>query len=414
MSSPSQELSPSKHSALVEDTITDNGSKKEVKNNLNIMAYDVERHVLASLFAMRAMLCGWKRWSVGRSAYHAGDTLKRIHAWYKDTLHPITIQMTDDHKPPRFARHGIRKCLALVPDSNLHGLHISLLTTATLEVIKGVDKSGVGSQCHDKLKRWLAILMKTKESNLFHYAPSTIKQHFVEGCQSFDKLISDPIITPHEHPGFNAEALFIQIAHMVLFYSTSPVYNTLPCKSKHLTVSKAAMTEWERHSGRLMEIVFNLNRHGMITSFDNRLYPPTIANVKLPYSYLAREVHVEQVFSISSVHDELMGSFIQWSDSIAKHYPVCHWEVESKKLLTYFGQVQTMNEEYDWKCGISAKVRKNWRKNHPGSRTKHPKQFPRDMFLMGMYSYHQDFTRTTSVKRNKPSRTRFTIGHLKG
>lgn len=413
MPSPSPALLLSKHSGFDDDTLAINVDETQ-KNSLNIMEYDSERQILASLFAMRAMLRGWKSWSVGRNNYHAGDTLKRIFGWYKETLQPITLGLTRDHMPPKFARKAIRTCLRFEVSPDLHGLHIVLLLSATTEVIKKCRGHGVGPKSRRELERWCQMLILTIDSQLFQYAPTTTKKEFVLGCESLQELIRDPLETTQEYPGFNGEALFIQIAHMVLFYSESPVYDTLPGKFSHVIVTKSTMNEWETHAGKLMGIVFQLDRHGLSATFDDSMLPPTIANIQLPYSILVREVTSMVLPSITDLHQEVMNRFIQWADIISQTYSQNYWVGESKKVLFTFSHGQDLNEVYDWNNKTSEKVKKNYRKNHPGCGTNHPAQFPRDIFLMGMHSYHRGYTRRYTCNRNTQPRPRFQIGHLRG
>lgn len=393
-------------------------TKKTDKNRVDIMSFDSERTVLTSLFAMRVLISGWNRWSTGKTALVAGDTLKRISQWYNVTLKEMTRVMTSDHNPPKFARYVLRLKRADCYSKNPSGVHICLLTSASMHLLDKCSM-GLGPLTHNKMLRWGELLRLTRDSSLFMDAPSMAKTEFITTYDDLEKLNQQnssyfkdhPDLNSEEHPFLNVESLFIQIAHMVWFYSKTHGYDSLPHYHPFWTFDRVKMRRWENYSGELFTNVFELTNHGLDATFDGVMEPTTIANIQLPYDSLKFEI-TAQLPSLSDLHKEIIQSLVGETNKISEEYDNSRhlWYSESRRAIKYFNQAVELNEQVTDRSYDAEKYRRHYRKKHPGSRVKHPTEFQRDAFLMGANSYHKGLPYREPRRTRMRSRPTFIIG----
>ena len=372
--------------------------------NVDIMGLHCERVILSIIFSMRVLCSGWKIWAADRCPVVSSDTLKRIASWYTVTVVPTIAMLTLKHRRPPFARRVFEEGVNAFGNTP-NGLHIILLHNASKDIMKKCYE-GVGSTTMAEVKRWFSLMSTTKQSSLFQLAPSIAQTEFQSGLSSHGSKLESYRQGKTEYPFFNPEGLFIQIAHMVWYYTTSSLPGGLPGITELCRPKIPSMKEWERSSGDLFCTVFELDSHGLpVTFIDHTPFipPKSIANVDLPYIHLQDDstIHSKKPISLSSLHYKNQELFKEEMISRCDDGTKPLWKREYNKVLAYMNMMLDSNESHDLKVESSEKQGRSYRRRHPGSTPNHPANFPRDVFLLGDKSYHLGF----KDKETKPSRS---------
>ena len=393
-----------------------NGKPKSTAFNVDIMDLNGEQVVLSIIFSMRVLLSGWKIWAADRSPpltsvspIVAGDTIKRIGSWYAETVVPVMKLVTKHHRRPSFARRLFLEKRGQHESGNTPiGLHIILLQSASEDIMRKCNE-GVGSATMAEVKRWFSLMSTTKESSLFELAPTIAQAKFADGLMSHDTALEGCAEGQTEYPFFNAEGLFIQIAHMVWYYtSTTNLTDREPIVLALCEANWESMKQWETSSGSLFCHVFQLEDHGLPVSFGDstmRNMPRSIAKVDLPYMTLQDDVTIESTtpISISKFHFLVQGLFKEKMVRDCGESPKHLWKKESNKVKGFSNHMLETNETHDGKVQSCEKQGRWYRNKYPGSTPKHPARFPRDVFLLGNKSYFLGLRdRATPPSRSKP------------
>ena len=128
-----------------------------------------------------------------------------------------------------------------------------------------------------------------REAVFFQLAPTIAQNKFQAGLLSHDSKLESYPQGRTEHPFFNAEGLFIQITHMVWYYTTSSLPDRLLTAVELCCSNMQSIKQWKTSSGGLCCRVFQLKHHGLPVSFVDHTSttPPNyIAKVEFPYMIL--------------------------------------------------------------------------------------------------------------------------------
>jgi len=322
-----------------------------------------------------------------------------MSVWHKHVLVPTTNYVSSQHKIPVFAKKALRELKKLGPCNKAIALHLSLLIQAWKALIKACKETLVGPHTLEEIRNWISFMSITKESTLFQAAPSVMRTQFLELFE-VDLGRSVDSIGRQEHPHFSHEILFLQIAHMIFFYCKNNLNSDFPNvrdSSCLVETQYNEMKEWETQSGELFQELFTLD--GAIDEWDHFEY------IQLPYDKLHELMEKNDAPSVGHLHSSVLSAFHSFVQSNIYNSLPSEWVKEGPNLQAVMSFSET---KFDGKYKDVFKNRKGQRNHYMKKRTTtkkyKPKQkyyFQRDVFIMGLESYHYKNTTDTGKAMSK-------------
>jgi hypothetical protein len=357
----------------------------------DIMDIDVEGIFLSCIVGTKLMLSNENSWSGNRDPLVSGNLVKRVSIWHKYSLTPAMKDISEKHEVPLFAKQVVQEFLK----GNPHpvSLHIHLLCNASKHIEIQCEQ-GVGLNTSRRVKKWIKMMKKTKESVLFDNASEEVKTKFSQSLQRLDWSVRNGPRTEEEHPFFNHEVLFIKVAHMVYFYVRSNEDKRIPHTIyATVTVDEREMGIWENLSGILLEKILKTNSHVLgVTDESTVAILPFTHIIELPYQELKEEIMENRIPAVDKLHKCVMTAMCSALQKITVEYDlqlVDQLEDQLNDLRDLFATAHANNE-------YAKKVSNNREKNRRSDLRKQNKQrtytprdptfFQRDIFIMGNLS----------------------------
>lgn len=357
-----------------------------------------ERILLASVYATKMMFLRFQDSSQATDDKKIFTIIRKISCWHELILSPNTVKITNEHQvPDLFA--GVFTTLPnrfFHDEGDLCGLHVFLLLISSNHILDKMGQ-GFGPKTEKEVSLWFDLMVTTKDSSLFEPIKLNLKEQFRLMIQKFNSLSLE--VSTEEHEFFNHKFLFLHVAHLVKFYSKSPVGNDLP-HSNHvkMTPTHVSMLQWEKRSGRLFEEIFELKSHGFLF-FDCE--DGNVANldegIQLPYMLLDESDDFidtsDELPSLHGVHTEVINIFEKYISKNTNASPRYQSTDQQDKVDELLQSTKILLKNRRFIFRLREKQRRNYRKNKCNKKKAyHPKTptvFERDMFCFGEYSsYH--------------------------
>lgn len=354
-------------------------------------------------FLVRLMTINWQVW--GGTAHKTERTYfhKRLSIWHMYTLGPMMVEISESYTPPSFARWALGEIRS--QDKNVYNLNVLLFIGASRRIISVLADSDI-KICAKTLKefeRWSLMMEKVKHSQLFKNVSQNVCRQFKKTLKQLSRKIREKGDKPDSesnYPFFRSDTLFIRIAHMVLFHTSShaPISNltrrTNLAPESVILVSASSMYSWEQLSGHLMSKIFDFQKHGLPVTDQAEIPEIRLGMISLPYRQFKHQIvsAKQTVPSLHGLHESLIATVCSSLQLIINEnaHQFCvkdemcmqNWEHLSQKtvrLMTEIGQSRLSQREKF----LRHYIRK--RGDNPYN-PRDPTQFQRDIFLMGRMS----------------------------
>ena len=360
-----------------------------------ILKLDPEGLALTTVLATKIMLIK-QGWSKTLDNVISGNLTKRVSFWHEFTLDPLMKSISRIHTPPSFARHAIllvKRNTDDLNDGDPTALHVWLLLTASNFIQRKLRQVPVGPNTQKNVAKWFDIMSATAGSSLFEASPANVRHDFSKMLQK-DKICG--AADGEEYLFFDPESLFIKIAHMIYFYTTSGERARLPSTSHaFMKVTRKKMWAWEHLSGDLLVDTLGTSSNGLHNTDLNYTELPNIhlSFMKLPYKELKTDIERSRGLpSVTGLHESVMQSMCTALNRIIDSHAVYPTRTKDHfgELRRFFVTAHGYNRAKLGKLRKREKTRRHYVLNlkDEGKYQPHdPSDFQRDIFIAGRQSY---------------------------
>ena len=354
----------------------------------DILGLNFEGLFLATVMGTKLMLRSL-RWSGEGDSKKLGPLQKGISVWSQKVIIPGLDEIVNQHDTPLFAREVLRKCAFSRP----YNLHILLLMNASKHLMD-LCESGLGPQTMVKVRDWFGMMKKTTESQLCKQTSRHVTNEFNRAVRDFSHFhieeSYDDIGHP-EYPYFDPHGLYIQVAYMVYFYTTSNEVARPPSTKVGFNkiMDEQLMCEWELHSGELFDEIFMIYTHGLHITDQPVTKDYHFSLIKLPYKELRELVDEDKVPSVLELHQLVMRTMSSKLHDISSSQPSSRgrWRYQTTNWTRMCAHATALGKEVTKsKIQNREKVHKNYIKYRKSTKTYAPRDpdfFERDIHIMG-------------------------------
>ena len=350
-----------------------------------------------SVVGVKMMLMEYK-WQ-GCGLLTSGNLIKRVAVWNEGTLAGMTKTIVQRHIPPKFAQSSIEMVSEFSKEAKTPiTLHLCLLLAASKE-IRDLCDLGVGKLTLQEVRKWFQLMKTLQRSDLYLSASKEVQQEFSLLVQSpYEQEQSTDGWKP-ERPFFNFKLLFLGIAHMVYFYTTSSEEQRIPpCPYAFMDAKAEDMETWRAISGRIVGKLINIEYHGIhVSELADAEVQGCLGPIMLPYRELKNHIEMFGLPDVSQLHHSVMTSITSFVQSSVNDMKVItNSEREQLETWTQFASSTVKHHICDDKTVKNReKVRRHFCKNRNQDKMYNPvtpnKQFQRDVFLFGENSHFSRF-----------------------
>ena len=202
------------------------------------------------------------------------------------------------------------------------------------------------------------------------------------------------------YPLFHPEVLFIYIAYLVNIYSNPSNDNTAlrPARERDFK-------SWEEKSGEMCVELFKVGEDGEMdlnklqsisNEQDNGVHLDKTMGFEISLAKIAIDVQKNNGLpSLSLIHEEVMAKMYKTIyNQSTSNLPLTQDREEFKKLLAVFGDSRDNNIHVKNQTQNREKQRKHWKRKRNSAVPYipvNPRDFQRDIFMMGRHSYYYHF-----------------------
>ena len=369
----------------------------------NVFCFCPETAWFVSVVGVKMMLMESK-WQ-GCGLLTSGNLIKRVAVWNEGTLSRMTKTIVKQHIPPKFAKSSIEMVSEFSKEAKTPiTLHLCLLLAASKEISDLCDL-GVGKCTLQEVMKWFQLMKTLQRSELYLSASKEVQEEFTLLVQSQFEQEQEIDGRKPERPFFNFKLLFLGVAHMVYFYTTSSEEQRIPpCPYAFMDAKPEDMEAWEAISGRIIGKLINIEYHGIhVSELADAEVQGYLGHIMLPYQELKNHIEVFGLPDVSQLHHSVMKSITSFVQSSVEDMKVITTS-ESEQLETWAQFASTTVEHHicdDKTVKNREKVRKHFCKNRNQDKMYNPvtpnKQFQRDVFLFGENSHFRRFSNPKRV-----------------
>lgn len=371
-------------------------------NNI-ILDFKAEATFVACIFAMKSFLSGFIDWESDNKDCPeiVGDFLKRVSKWH-DTSIKAGMEKTkeflrNDNFSSPFASTCVDELRRKITDNGAiigaKELHIELLLSATRELKSLFVGNVIDSSTAIKIVEWFTMLQHPKRVFVTTKFDNLVTSFFDDHRQPRDGWIGNGV----KYACFHPEILFIYIAHLVNFHTSTTE------QASKFKVND--FEDWERKSSDMFQQIFKVGN-----SLKAMTEGPDLPTANIGFVIPVAEIAVKTqrdgwspTFIESHVLQVMYKAIMPLKEDLES-------ETQDHEEFKRFGALMhTANDATADNIKLmkgAEKVRRNFRKKNGTKHTYqpvHPKEYERDIFIMGKDSYYHHFcTKEGEKERNNP------------
>lgn len=364
----------------------------------SILDLNAEATIVSSIFLMNKAISGFAEWEWQKNVVNEQETVgtfvKRVSTWHSITVSKTLQEVSSIHTPPAF----VTECLDQNSIRDSEHLHAELLKAASMQIIVCMDHGEIGQRTLQKITKWFDM-MKIAMAAFKGKGIGWVIRKFEETKNTM------PTMGP-DHLFFNPQVLFIYIAHLVNYYtSTDEKYPT------KVTVTEKAFMSWELKSGKMFRKLFNvgeltLTKLQILSSphDDETLLDNTIG-FGIPLHPIAMDTQKNGLTSMGVIQETVWHQILtDLQDLDERSFPNIQDTGQFEKLFILVEKMRKFQEESKALVKSREKQMRSYhkkRKRVDAYTPTHPTNFERDIFMMGVDSYYYHFCCGNGIANRK-------------
>jgi hypothetical protein len=380
----------------------------------SILDFHAEATFVASIFVMKKIMSGFAEWEGQKQPEMVGQFVKRVSTWHSTTVTNALREVSNIHSAPTFVTTSLGR-----NNESSEDLHIELLRAASMELVTDLGQGNIGRCTVPKIKKWFDMMRIAREN--------FATEHLDWVIDKFEEIKNTRQTGP-DYQFFHPNVLFIYIAHMVNYYTSTDENDP----DARVTVTEEAFRLWEKKSGNLFHKLFKVGdltliRLQRLSSGERAtLLEDNTMGFTIPLHKIAMDTQKNN--GLTSV-DLIQDVVLSWINSdVYYHRQRFSPSVtqDSEEFATLLHLSAKMNKLHE-KARALVKSREKQMRSFHKRRSKrnlesaytpnHPTTFERDIFMMGQHSYYyhfcnnvgvasREFMRKAAFMRNAPSSAR--------
>lgn len=374
-------------------------------NSNNILDFKAEATFVACIFAMKSCLSGFLDWESDNknNPEIVGDFLKRVSKWHGTSIKAGMEKTKEFLQNDNFSSTFASKCVdelwhKITNDGAIIGaeeLHIELLLSATRELKSLFVGNVIDSSTAIKIVEWFTMLQHPKRVFVTTKFDNLVTSFFDDHRQPRDGWIGNGV----KYACFHPEILFIYIAHLVNFHTSTTE------QASKFKVND--FEDWERKSSDMFQQIFTVGNSLKAMTLGPDLPTANIGFV-IPVGDIAVKIQKDGVttaptFIESHVLNVMYKAIMPLKEDLQS-------ETQDLQEFKRFGELMTAvhhgTADNIKRTKAAEKVRRHCRKKNGAKHVYHPvhpKYYERDIFIMGKDSYYHHFcTEEGEKERNNP------------